>query len=105
MLSAEIFFITGDRETTGGIHMTHHAALWHTISVIANDNNLSRSAMARICGMDATTFNPSKQFSSHGQPRWISTETLSKILRATGTTPIAFAQIFQSFLDQPQNKN
>jgi len=80
--------------------MTHHAALWAAVNHIAKINNISCSCLACRCGLDSTTFNPSKRFSSHGQPRWVSTETLYKILRGTNITPIEFANIFQSFLDQ-----
>lgn len=79
--------------------MKHHTALWMTISYIAQTNQISCSALARKCRMDATTFNPSKQFTSTGQARWISTETLAKILNNTNTTPAQFAAIFQAFLD------
>ena len=59
--------------------MTHHDALWATISVIASNNNKSISGLAKICLLDSTTFNPSKKYTAHGQARWISTETLAKI--------------------------
>ncbi|MBO5833423.1 MAG: hypothetical protein J6R22_00485 [Alphaproteobacteria bacterium] len=79
--------------------MTHHDALWNTINKIATINNKTRSGLARLCKLDATAFNPSKRFSVHGQPRWISTETLYKILTHTNTTPVQFAELFQGFLD------
>lgn len=80
--------------------MTHHDALWKTINKIATIHHKSRSGLARICGLDATAFNPSKYYSVHGQPRWISTETLRKILIHTNTSPIKFAEMFQEFLDE-----
>ena len=80
--------------------MMHHAALWATVSRIAEINNISCSCLARKCDLDPTTFNPSKRLSKYGQPRWVSTETLYKILRGTNITPMEFANIFQSFLDQ-----
>lgn len=81
--------------------MTHHGALWAAIGKIARNNNKTTSGLAKLCRLDSTTFNPSKHFTVHGQPRWISTETLAKILINTNTTPIEFAEIFQSFLDAP----
>ena len=79
--------------------MTHHGALWATIGKIARNNNKTTSGLAKLCRLDSTTFNPSKHFSTYGQPRWISTETLAKILINTNTTPAEFAEIFQFFLD------
>ena len=80
--------------------MMHHAALWATVSRIAEINNISCSCLARKCDLDPTTFNPSKRLSKYGQPRWISTETLVKVLITTHTSPAEFANIFQSFLDR-----
>ena len=84
--------------------MTYHDALWASIQQIATNNHISRYAMAKICDLDSTTFNPSKKYTAHGQARWISTETLAKILINTNTTPVQFAEIFQSFLDAPDAK-
>ncbi len=79
--------------------MTHHDALWETIKYIAKENGITRSGLARKCGLDATTFNYSKCQSPDGKPRWISTHTLYKVLVCTNTTPKKFATIFESFLD------
>ncbi|MBE6461493.1 MAG: hypothetical protein E7006_01465 [Alphaproteobacteria bacterium] len=80
--------------------MTHHAALWAAVNRIAEINNISCSCLARKCKLDASTFNRSKHFSTCGQPRWITTETLAKVLIATHTSPIEFARILQDFLDK-----
>ena len=80
--------------------MTHHNALWATVSHIAEINNISCSRLARRCDLDSTTFNPSKRITKYGQPRWISTETLAKILITTNVSAAEFAQIFQMFLDK-----
>ncbi len=85
--------------------MNFHKALWDSICYIATKNKISRSGLAIKCGLDATSFNRSKQQSVQGQPRWLSTETLSKILITTNTTPKEFAEIFQSFLDEQQKNN
>ena len=65
--------------------------LWRAIDRLAHDNNLSCSAMARISGLDPTTFNKSKRASKYGQPRWPSIETIAKVLNATHTTFSQFA--------------
>ena len=82
--------------------MTHHDALWAAIAVIARNNSKSASGLARACHLDATTFNPSKKYTVYGQARWISTETLAKVLISTNTSPMQFAEIFQKFLDMPE---
>ncbi len=44
---------------------------------------MSVSKLARLAGLDATAFNPSKRVSKDGRERWPSTESISKILQAT----------------------
>ena len=80
--------------------MTHHDALWATICYVAQLNNTSCSGLARMCNLDSTTFNQSKRYTAYGQPRWISTETLAKILCNTNTTPVQFALWFQDFINK-----
>lgn len=86
-----------------GNTMDYHDALWKSIKYIAVANNITCSGLARKCGLDATSFNHSKRFSANGQPRWISTETLSKVLKATNTSPKDFADIFQRILENPES--
>lgn len=81
----------------------YHTALWHTINYIAKLNGKSCSGLAIECGLDSTVFNISKRQSKYGQPRWLSGDTLAKIITATGMSPVQFAQIFQSFLDVSDN--
>ena len=44
----------------------------------------SPSGLARLAGLDPTTFNKSKRGAANGKLRWPSTESLAKILSATG---------------------
>jgi phage repressor protein C with HTH and peptisase S24 domain len=44
------------------------------------------SGLARRAGLDSTAFNKSKRLSSDGRPRWPSTESLAKIIEATGSS-------------------
>ena len=78
----------------------YHIALWDAINQIAKSRGVSCSGLALLCGLDATTFNNSKRKSSCGQPRWISGDTLAKILVATNLSPIQFAKIYQACLEQ-----
>ena len=70
-----------------------HKTLWNAIEKLAKIHGLSFSGLAKISGLDATTFNKSKQFSSDGTPRWPSCQTISKILEATHVSPLEFAKI------------
>lgn len=70
-----------------------HKMLWKAIEKLARIHGLSFSGLAKISGLDATTFNKSKQYSSDGTPRWPSCQTISKILEATNVSPLEFAKI------------
>lgn len=65
--------------------MLAHEEIWAAIDKLAARNGLSPSALARRSGLDPTTFNKSKRHAPDGRPRWPSTESISKILRATST--------------------
>lgn len=65
--------------------MFTHAEVWRGIDRLAKHNGLTASGLARRAGLDPTTFNPSKRVTKQSKPRWPSTESLAKILDATGT--------------------
>ena len=64
--------------------MLTHQGIWAAIDALAARSGLSPSGLARKGGLDPTTFNKSKRLSQVGKPRWPSTESLAKILTATG---------------------
>jgi phage repressor protein C with HTH and peptisase S24 domain len=64
--------------------MLTHRAIWDGIDALARRHGHSVSALAKLAGLDATAFNVSKRISKDGRERWPSTESLSKILDATG---------------------
>ena len=70
-----------------------HDWIWQAIDALASRKDLSASGLARLAGLDATAFNPSKRFTPEGRPRWPSTESIAKILEVTGTTLDEFADI------------
>lgn len=72
-----------------------HAQLWKAIDGLARREGLSASGLARRAGLDATSFNPSKRFGPGDppRPRWPSTESLTRILEATGITLGDFADL------------
>lgn len=54
--------------------------IWNALDRLADQFSLSPSSMARRAGLDPTIFNKSKRFGSDGKPRWLSTESLAKVL-------------------------
>ena len=67
-----------------------HKDIWQAIDNFASKQKMSCSKLAKISGMDATTFNKSKRWSKYGQPRWPSTSSIAKILNSTGKTVVDF---------------
>ncbi len=66
--------------------MLKHADIWRAIDRLAREYGLSASGLARKSGLDPTTFNKSKRITREGKLRWPSTESVSKVLRATGAS-------------------
>jgi phage repressor protein C with HTH and peptisase S24 domain len=64
----------------------NHDSVWGAIDALAARYRLSPSGLAKKAGLDATAFNPSKRLGPDKRPRWPSTESISKILVATGET-------------------
>jgi len=63
-----------------------HASIWDAIDRLARQRGLTASGLAKLGGLDPTSLNKSKRHSSTGKPRWPSTESIAKILDATGTS-------------------
>ena len=61
-----------------------HEDIWRALDTLAAEYGLSASGLARRAGLDPTTFNPSKRKLIDGRPRWPSTESVAKVLEATG---------------------
>jgi phage repressor protein C with HTH and peptisase S24 domain len=70
-----------------------HTQIWTAIDQLAARFDMTTSALAKVAGLDPTSFNRSKRFSPEPdvRPRWPSTESLSKVLDATGVTFSEFA--------------
>jgi phage repressor protein C with HTH and peptisase S24 domain len=64
--------------------MLSHKQIWSAIDALADRHDLSASGLAKLAGLDPTTFNKSKRIAANGKERWPSTESVAKILRATG---------------------
>lgn len=72
-----------------------HPRVWGAIDRLAARYRLSASGLAKKAGLDPTSFNKSKRITPEGRPRWPSTESVAKVLHATG----ASIEEFISLLD------
>src|SRR5262245_4859414 len=66
--------------------MLSHDTVWAAIDALAARYSLSASGLAKRAGLDSTAFNKSKRLSADGRPRWPSTESIAKIIEATGSS-------------------
>ena len=66
--------------------MLSHDSVWAAIDALAERHSLSASGLARRAGLDPTTFNKSKRYAADGRARWPSTESLAKVMEATGAS-------------------
>ncbi|HYF09593.1 MAG TPA: helix-turn-helix transcriptional regulator [Acetobacteraceae bacterium] len=70
-----------------------HDDVWRALDALAAEKGLSASGLARKAGLDPTAFNPSKRIGPDGRARWPSTESVAKVLAATGTGIEEFASL------------
>ena len=72
-----------------------HAQIWGAIDALAARLSLSPSSLAKMAGLDATSFNRSKRLSKERppRPRWPSTESLAKVIAAAGISFADFAAL------------
>jgi phage repressor protein C with HTH and peptisase S24 domain len=73
--------------------MLKHADVWRALDRLAAKHGLSASGLARRSGLDPTTFNKSKRITKEGKQRWPSTESVSKVLAATGDSLAEFVAL------------
>ena len=73
--------------------MLTHDQIWKALDELASRYDLSTSGMAKRAGLDPTTFNVSKRVSPDGRKRWPSTESIAKILTATGASLAEFVTL------------
>ncbi|MCJ8142776.1 helix-turn-helix transcriptional regulator [Ancylobacter sp. A5.8] len=73
--------------------MLTHSQIWKAVDRLAERHGLSPSGLAKRAGLDATTFNRSKRSTRDGRQRWPSTESIAKIIAATGTGLDDFMQM------------
>ncbi|CAK0760670.1 DNA-binding protein [uncultured Gammaproteobacteria bacterium] len=75
--------------------MLKHADIWQALDRLAAAKSLSASALARSSGLDPTTFNRSKRITGEGKLRWPSTESIAKVLEATGASFAEFVGLVE----------
>jgi phage repressor protein C with HTH and peptisase S24 domain len=73
--------------------MLRHEDIWRGIDRLAAECGMSASRLAREAGLDPTTFNKSKRFTRNHKPRWPTTESVAKILMATGRSFAEFSAL------------
>ena len=76
--------------------MLTHGKIWTAIDALARRYGLSPSGLAKRAGLDATAFNLSKRVPTEGRPRWPTTESLAKVLSATGATLDEFVDLLEA---------
>ena len=74
--------------------LSHHE-VWSAIDALAARFDMTPSALAKVAGLDPTSFNRSKRFTGEAdaRPGWPTTESLAKILSATGVSFSEFAAL------------
>jgi phage repressor protein C with HTH and peptisase S24 domain len=79
-----------------------HARVWSAIDALARRYGLSASGLAKRAGLDPTAFNKSKRVTSEGRPRWPTTESIAKVLGATGASFDDFTALITA---EPRQRN
>ncbi len=90
-------------QTRNAEETVKHADIWRALDTLAAENGLSSSGLARCAGLDPTAFNASKR-SHGGRLRWPSSESLAKVLDATGVSLDAFTALVTGARALPQSR-
>jgi phage repressor protein C with HTH and peptisase S24 domain len=77
----------------GALGMLTHAQIWACVDGLAARHSMTASGLARKAGLDPTTFNRSKRIARDGRQRWPSTESIAKVLEATGASLTEFLEL------------
>src|SRR5258706_5504882 len=67
--------------------------IWKAVDALAHEHGWSASRLSIMAGLDPTALNRSKRIGSEGRPRWMSTETVAKILSVSNTPLGDFVRI------------
>ena len=70
--------------------------------MVGDRYGLSASGLARQAGLDPAAFNKSKRVTGEGRPRWPTTESIAKVLAATGASFDDFTALVTA---EPRRRN
>jgi len=84
--------------------MFSHKQVWTAIDTIAERYGFSASGLAKKAGLDPTSFNPSKRHGPDGRPRWPTTESIARVLDASGASVEEFADLLTGKKGQPPRR-
>jgi phage repressor protein C with HTH and peptisase S24 domain len=84
--------------------MFSHKQVWAAIDTIAERYGFSASGLAKKSGLDPTSFNPSKRHGPDGRPRWPTTESIAKVLDASGASVEEFSDLLTGRKGQPPRR-
>ncbi len=84
--------------------MFTHKQVWTAIDVIAERYGFSASGLAKKSGLDPTSFNPSKRHGPDGRPRWPTTESIARVLEASGASVEEFSDLLSGRKGQPPKR-
>lgn len=72
-----------------------HADMWRGLDLLAERHGLTPSGLAKLAGLDPTSFNKSKRAAKGGKLRWPSTESVAKALAAVGASFEEFSDLVE----------
>jgi phage repressor protein C with HTH and peptisase S24 domain len=84
--------------------MFSHKQVWAAIDTIAERYGFSASGLAKKSGLDPTSFNPSKRHGPDGRPRWPTTESVARVLNASGASVEEFTDLLTGRKGQPPRR-
>lgn len=64
--------------------------IWQGIDKLAKSMGVTPSGLAKLSGLNPTTFNKSKRVTIGGRRRWLSGESLNRVLKATNISFLEF---------------
>jgi phage repressor protein C with HTH and peptisase S24 domain len=99
------FPISRIKDLCDTVSMLTHDTIWLAIDRLAQSCGYSTSGLAKKAGLDPTSFNRSKRISADGKPRWPSTESVSRILDATGSTLAEFIALIANPAIPPKQQS
>lgn len=75
--------------------------VWNAVDNLAKKHGLSPSGLAKLAGLDATTFNKSKRIRPDGKKRWPSLDSINKLLEIFN---LSFEQFYALSTDLEENE-